>query len=461
MVILFVVGFVAGVITSLSPCVLPVLPVVLAASGPSRAGRGNTAPDSAAGDTAFAVARKRTLRPYGVVIGLVIGFTLTTLFGSLLLSALHLPPDLLRNIGIAVLVVIGVSFIWPRLAEILERPFARLPGRQVDPDGNGIVLGLGLGLLFVPCAGPVLAVIAVVAASQQFSLGAAVLTVGFGLGVGVPLLGLALAGESITRRIGVLRRNAQRLRTAGGVVMILMAVLIAFNLTDGLQRLIPGYADKLERTAEKSASTQLANLAPNRSLQVDKHGGPGCSEGNTSLVDCGPAPEPTGIAAWLNTPDGAPVTLAQLRGKVVLVDFWTYSCINCQRTLPYLESWYRTYKDAGLQIIGVHTPEFAFEHNPGNVSQHAKALGVQYPIALDNDYATWNSYQNLYWPAEYLIDANGTVRHTKFGEGDYDITESLIRQLLTKNNPGLTLPATDMPDVTPTVPNTGETYLGQ
>ena len=156
------------------------------------------------------------------------------------------------------------------------------------------------------------------------------------------------------------------------------------------------------------------------------------------------------------------MTLAQLRGKVVLVDFWTYSCINCQRTLPHLESWYRTYKDAGLQIIGVHTPELAFEHNPGNVSQHAQALGVRYPIALDNDYATWNSYQNLYWPAEYLIDANGTVRHTKFGEGDYDITESLIRQLLTENNPGLTLPpATDVPDVTPTVRTTGETYLRQ
>ena len=460
MFLLVVVGVLAGIVTSLSPCVLPVLPIVLAAgvrrqeSVPVEVGAGVGAPGAPE-----RTERVRSWRPYGVVAGLVISFSVSTLFGSLVLSALDLPQDLLRDAGIVVLVVIGVSLLWPRLGDLLERPFARLPGRTVNPDGNGIVLGLGLGLLFVPCAGPVLATIAVVGASHRVSFSALILTAAFGVGVGLPLLVLALAGDKLASRTGVLRRHARRLRVVGGVVMLLLAAAIAFNLTDGLQRLVPGYTNTLQNVLTGPATNQLRNLAAGGSGTTGS--GPHCSEGATTLVDCGPAPELTGITGWLNTPGGAPLTLASLRGKVVLIDFWTYSCINCQRTLPHVETWASTYADAGLVVIGVHTPEFAFEHVPANIVAGAQTLGVHYPIAIDNNYATWDAYNNQYWPSDYLIDPTGVIRHVAFGEGHYAQTEQLIRQLLGQRQPAPVLPpATEVPDTTPTEAITPETYLG-
>src|SRR5439155_8827547 len=196
----------------------------------------------------------------------------------------------------------------------------------------------------------------------------------------------------------------------------------------------------IERTS--STDHQLAQL-----------GGSGAST-NAQLAaarprDFGPAPDFTGISSWLNTPGGRPLSLASLRGKVVLVDFWTYSCINCLRTLPHLEAWDRAYRRDGLVIVGVHTPEFAFEHVVSNVRSAANRLGVRYPIAIDNRYATWEAYSNQYWPAEYLIDRQGHVRHAHFGEGDYDRTESLIRELLAKRDVRLAA-ETRAPDTTPT-----------
>jgi cytochrome c biogenesis protein CcdA/thiol-disulfide isomerase/thioredoxin len=454
MFLLAVVGVLAGIVTSLSPCVLPVLPVVLAAG----AARRHT--ESAPGEPAETGEQvRRSWRPYGVVAGLVLSFSVATLFGSLILTALHLPQDLLRDIGVAVLALIGFSLLWPRLGDLLERPFARLPRRQVDPNSNGVVLGLGLGLLFVPCAGPVLATIAVVGASQQVSAGALVLTAAFGIGVGLPLLVLARAGEAITRRTGVLRRHARSLRTVGGVLMIVVAVATGLNLTDGLQRDVPGYTTALQNVLTDPAANQLHNLAAGGSGTTGT--GTTCSPGGTSLQDCGSAPELTGITGWLNTPGDAPLTLAGLRGKVVLVDFWTYSCINCQRTLPHLEAWDRAYRDAGLTIIGVHTPEFAFEHVPANVDAQTRALGVQYPIAIDDDYGTWNAYANEYWPADYLVDATGKIRYVSYGEGGYADTENLIRQLLTDPPDVPTLPPpTEVADTTPAQASTPETYLG-
>ncbi|HEY0806831.1 MAG TPA: cytochrome c biogenesis CcdA family protein, partial [Pseudonocardiaceae bacterium] len=249
MITLIVVGFLAGVITSISPCVLPVLPVILTA-GATRGAE---------------TERTWSWRPYGIVLGLVLSFGLATLFGSLVLSALHLPQDLLRDAGIAVLVLIGVGLIWTRFGDLLARPFTRLPGRQVNPNGNGIVLGLGLGLLYVPCAGPVLATIAVIGATHKIGFGALVLTAAFGIGCGVPLLVLAVAGDAIARRTGILRRRARPIRLAGGVVMIVIAVLIGFNLTDGLQRAVPGYTTALQNSVEQNsgASRQLHALTSN------------------------------------------------------------------------------------------------------------------------------------------------------------------------------------------------------
>jgi cytochrome c biogenesis protein CcdA/thiol-disulfide isomerase/thioredoxin len=483
MIALIVIGFLAGVITSISPCVLPVLPVVLtvgANKSPANTPRTDTPsdpdadqplPEPAEGDET--PKRRRSWRPVGVVVGLVISFSLATLFGSLVLSALHLPQDLLRWVGIVVLVVIGVGLIWARFGEVLERPFARLPSRQVNPNGNGLVLGLGLGLLFVPCAGPVLATIAIVGATHNVGFGALVLTVAFGIGCGVPLLILALAGDAITRRTGVLRQHARRFRVTAGALMIVVALAIGFNLTDALQRDVPGYTAALQNLVEGNPGAagnlhQLTNENANGPGNVAAVGGTGspsnstqCTEDGQTLENCGMAPDFTGVTTWLNTPGNQPLSLAGLRGKVVLIDFWTYSCINCERSLPHLESWYSSYAKDGLEIVGVHTPEFAFEHVISNVTSQAKALGVHYPIAVDNEDATWNAYSNQYWPAEYLIDQTGQIRHVNFGEGGYGTTEELIRQLLTEHDPSLALPkATDVPDTTPTEIQTPERYLG-
>jgi thiol-disulfide isomerase/thioredoxin len=184
-----------------------------------------------------------------------------------------------------------------------------------------------------------------------------------------------------------------------------------------------------------------------------------CSDGASGLRSCGTAPDIKGITAWLNTPDGAPVDLKSLRGKVVLIDFWAYSCINCQRAIPHVVGWYKAYHDKGFEVIGVHTPEYAFEKVQSNVASGAKDLDITYPIAMDNAYSTWTNYRNRYWPAEYLIDQQGTVRHIKFGEGDYDGTERLIRQLLSEGGQDLP-PAVDAPDTTPRSGLTPETYFG-
>ncbi len=445
MLVLIGIGLLAGLVTSISPCVLPVLPVVLAAGSGGRR------------------------RPFGVVAGLVISFSASTLLGSVVLDALGLPEDLLRDAGIAVLVLVGLGMVWTRFGELVERPFARLTGRAVDPDGNGLVVGLGAGLLFVPCAGPVLATIAVLGATHRVGPDAVVLTAAFGVGVGVPLLVLALAGDALLRRTRVLRERARALRVTGGVIMIVVAAALGLNLTDGLQQLVPGYTTALQTTVEtnQAATQRLDDLATGPDPTVPPApatAGPAapCVEGASALADCGPAPAVTGIDAWLNTPGDQPLDPASLRGKVVLIDFWTYSCINCQRALPHVEAWSRAYADAGLVVIGVHSPEFAFEHVPGNVAAQAAALGVSYPVAIDNHFATWNAFHNRFWPAEYLVDATGTVRHYNFGEGAYDTTEQLIRQLLSAAHPGLVLPAaTDVIDTrVPSFTQTAETYLG-
>jgi cytochrome c biogenesis protein CcdA/thiol-disulfide isomerase/thioredoxin len=473
MLVLIAIGFVAGLITSISPCILPVLPVVLAA-GVRRQPVEEiattpvpvTTPTRASAPSKYVItppskapARRlhvRSWRPYTVILGLVISFCAATLFGAAVLSALHLSDNLLRYAGIVVLVAFGLGLIFRPFGELLERPFIRLTGRPINPNSSGLVVGLGTGFLFVPCAGPVLTAITVVGAHHQFGSNAVALTIAFGIGVGVPLLLLALAGDALSRRVGALRRHAVRLRLVGGFVMIALAAAIGFNLTNGLQRHVPGYTTALQNAVEKN----------NKTVQQMQSGGvlnaaAGCSEGGSTPQSCGAAPELTGINAWLNTAGDKPLTLAGLRGKVVLIDFWTYSCINCQRTLPHVEAWYRDYAKDGFVVIGVHTPEFAFEHVTSNVASQAKALGVKYPIAIDNDYATWTAYGNQYWPAEYLIDATGVIRHVTFGEGDYDGTESVIRQLLAAANPAQTLAGpTKIADTTPTETQTPETYLG-
>ncbi|MBA3488035.1 MAG: redoxin domain-containing protein, partial [Longispora sp.] len=473
MTTLILIGFLGGLITAISPCILPVLPVIFFTGGSKVSDSGkrvseHSAKASEGGTTALSggstavldpVVEKesRDYRPFKVVAGLVLSFSFFTLAGATLISALGLPENVLRYTGLTLLVLIGLSLIFPWIEEQLARPFSWIPQRKVNPDGNAFTLGLGLGLLYVPCAGPVLAAITVAGARGEVSLDIVVLTVAFALGTAVPLLAFAFAGQQVAAKVKAFRARAHLVRVIGGIMMILLAFALAFNLTTALQAALPNYTGGIQKAVEdnSAARQKLSGLYDNSNIELSK-----CEDGVNELRSCGQAPPIEGIDAWFNTAGNTPVELSSLRGKVVLVDFWTYSCINCQRSLPYIKAWDETYKDSGLQIIGVHSPEFAFEKNPDNVSSQAKQLGVTYPVALDNDLTTWDNYRNRFWPAKYLIDSNGVVRYFTFGEGRYAQTENLIRTLLTDAQPGIKLPkATSVEAENLAKDRTPETYL--
>jgi cytochrome c biogenesis protein CcdA/thiol-disulfide isomerase/thioredoxin len=395
-----------------------------------------------------------------IVVGLVTTFAVTALFGVLILSALGLPEDLLYNIGYALLLLLALSLLIDPLGALLERPFARL---SVAPKvgvgtSSGLVLGAGLGLVFVPCAGLILGTITTVDARHRVGLTAIALTASYALGIAIPLLIFALASQRLAASWSALRRHAQTVRHVAGAIIGVMAIVILTGALSGLQTDLPGYAQSIENTVPAGVGIQLQHLkgeqAPNTFAKCTT------ADHVSTLPDLGCAAGFTGITAWLNTPGDRPLSLAALHGKVVLVDFWTYSCINCRRSLPHVEAWYRAYRTAGLVVVGVHTPEFAFEHVVSNVQGAIGDLGVTYPVAVDDDYATWTAYNNNYWPAEYLIDQHGHVRHTSFGEGDYAATERDIRTLLMAGG-AVNLPAaTEVANRTPTEATTLESYLG-
>ena len=440
---LILIGLVGGVITGLSPCVLPVLPVVFL---------GGAGPGAESG-------ARPTRRPYLVVLGLTLSFAVFTLFGSLILASLQLPDDAIRWLGLALLVLVGLGLLVPPLGHLIERPFYRFPQRITGRGGNGFVLGIALGAVFVPCAGPVLAAITVAGATGHIGVRTVGLTLGFAVGTAIPLLAFALAGHGISQRLGAFRRHQGAFRAVSGAAMIVLAVALTFNLSDIIQRDIPNYTQAAANSLEKGASAAAQGGTGDASLQACQTA---ALYGGSGLEQCGAAPSFAGIQQWLNTQGDKPVALSSLKGKVTLVDFWAYSCINCQRELPHVEAWYKDYAADGLEVVGVHTPEYAFEHVPSNVAAGARRLGLTFPVALDNSYDTWNAYDNQSWPASYLIDASGQIRHVSIGEGDYTQEEQLIRQLLIAAHPGLTLPrATNVPDTTPNDPGeTPETYLG-
>jgi cytochrome c biogenesis protein CcdA/thiol-disulfide isomerase/thioredoxin len=417
------VAFVAGVVTAISPCVLPVLPIVLA--GGATGGR---------------------RRPYAIVAGLVTSFTAFTLAATALLSALDLADDLLRNIAIGIVLLVGLALLVPQLGHVVERPFQALGRRAPSDAGGGFLLGTSLGLLFTPCAGPVIAAVAALAATSRFSVGSVLVTLSYGIGAGLVLLLFALAGQS-GMNLRAVRARAPRVRQALGAVIAGVAVLMILGLDLKLATYVPGYTRSLQRI-ERSAAAQreLDRLLAGRAHVLPE----------SQLRDFGPAPDFQGVDRWLNS---RPLTLTSLRGKVVLIDFWTYSCINCLRTLPYVERWYETYRRAGLVVVGVHTPEFAFEHVPSNVERAVRSQGLTYPVALDNGYGTWSAWGNRYWPAKYFVDRRGHVRYAHFGEGEYEKTENVIRTLLAEK--GLPAPVSgSIHDQTPKELLTPETYLG-
>ena len=422
MLLLLGIAFVAGIVTAVSPCVLPVLPVVLAggATGGSR-------------------------RPFAIVAGLVTSFTVFTLTATALLSALGLPDDLLRNLAIAVVAVVGLSLVWPRLGDLLGRPFYALARRRPSDTGGGFVLGLSLGLLFTPCAGPVIAAVVTVAATQSLTLEAFLITLAYGLGAGLVLLGVAIAARR-GMNLRSVRAHAPAVRRGLGVAILGVVVLMILGVDKDLQTRVPEYTRALQRLEESaSARGELDELVGGDAIAQEE-----------VLADYGPAPEFEGIQAWVNS---QPLTMASLRGKVVVLDFWTYSCINCLRTLPHVKAWYDAYRKDGLVVVGVHTPEFAFERERDNVERAVRDHGIDYPVALDPDFGTWQAWDNQYWPAKYFVDRQGRIRFAHFGEGDYEESEKIIRKLLAERGDG-SLVSDEIEDATPTGPQTPESYLG-
>jgi cytochrome c biogenesis protein CcdA/thiol-disulfide isomerase/thioredoxin len=417
--VLYGIAFLAGLITALSPCVLPVLPILLAGGATGR-------------------------RPYAIVLGLVGSFSVFTVVGASLLDALGLPADFLRNLALVLLFVLAATLLVPSLAGLLERPLLFLTRRRPRTEGGGVLLGASLGLVFVPCAGPVLAAVTALSATGEDGFDTFLVAFVYALGAAGPMLAIAVGGQRLTRALGLVRRHAEGTRRVAGALIAATALAIVLGADQRLATTVPGYTAAFQDKVERS-NTAKREL---RKLRGTGEALPIVSSGRSSV-----APEIRGITEWINS---EPLTIRELRGKVVLIDFWTYSCINCLRTLPHLKAWDRAYRKDGLVIIGVHAPEFAFERVPGNVRTAVRKLGIEYAVALDNDYDTWTAYANQYWPAKYLIDRTGRVRFFHFGEGEYDHTETEIRRYLGEKGAAKTKVA----DPTPTGPLTPESYLG-
>jgi cytochrome c biogenesis protein CcdA/thiol-disulfide isomerase/thioredoxin len=442
MVLLILFAFVAGIGTALSPCVLPVLPIALSAG---------------------ATGGRR--RPLGIVTGLALSFTFVTVALVYVIHALGLPDDLLRKIAIAGLVGFGIALVVPALGDRLEAWLSRLvpagaARKGGDGFGSGLLVGFSLGAVYTPCAGPILAGVITSSASQSFTAGRLATALAYGIGSAVALYFLMLGGRRLTRRLS---QRSGRLQQGLGAVMVVVAVLMALDVDVRFQNAIasdlPSFLVNPTGGLEKNDSVkkQLADV---------RGGKPGASEtpdtGGAPLPKLGAAPEIQGTQKWFNTPGDRPLELASLRrqNRVVLIDFWTYTCINCIRTFPQLKAWDAKYRDAGLTIIGVHTPEFPFEKDAGNVRDAIAQNHIEYPVAQDNDYVTWNAYSNQYWPAHYLIDANGQVRYVHFGEGEYAKTERAIRSLLSEAGEGDLGGMANARVNTPSGLATPETYLG-
>jgi cytochrome c biogenesis protein CcdA/thiol-disulfide isomerase/thioredoxin len=406
-------ALVAGAGTALSPCVLPVLPAVLGAgvTGGRR-------------------------RPLGVVCGLVVSFTFATVALVYVIDALGLGDDLVRTIAIVTLFAFGVCLLIPGLAARIEAFASRIapaPARVGGEGfGSGLVLGASLGFVYTPCAGPILAGVITVSAAQDFTAGKLAVALAYAIGSGAVLYALMLGGRRIADRM---RPYQAWIQIATGAVMVAVAVAMTADLDLKFQNAI---ADDLPAflvnpTGELEASdTVSGDLAAVRGGHGTQEGGAEQVEQGVDLPDLGPAPDFTDTQQWFNTPGQEPLSIADLTagGHVVLIDFWTYTCINCIRTLPYVRAWDAEYRDDGLTIVGVHSPEFAFEKDASNVERAIADYGIRYPVVQDNELGTWTAFANQYWPAKYLIGADGRVRYVHFGEGDYETTEKAIRSLL-------------------------------
>jgi cytochrome c biogenesis protein CcdA/thiol-disulfide isomerase/thioredoxin len=405
--LLILLAYIGGALTILSPCILPVLPFV------------------------FARADRPFLRNgLPLLAGMALTFagvaTLAAVGGGWIVAANQYG----RWLALALLALFAVTLIFPALADRAMRPLVGWGSRLSEaaetgaeagkePIGPALLLGVATGLLWAPCAGPILGIILTGAALSGATFGTSLLLLAYALGAATSLaLALVVGGrvfKAMKRSIGA----GEWVRRALGVLVLAGVAAVAFGLDTGyLSRLSTVQTFSLEDRVARS----LGAASGERSTAVASAAG-----GALKLPDEGPMPSLAGASQWLN---GAPLTPEQLRGKVVLVDFWTYSCINCLRAIPYVRAWDERYRKDGLVVIGVHTPEFAFERDPANVARAIADLGIHYTVPLDSGSSIWNSFANKYWPASYLIDGQGRIRYHHFGEGRYDVTERAIRQLL-------------------------------
>jgi cytochrome c biogenesis protein CcdA/thiol-disulfide isomerase/thioredoxin len=460
MLVLLGFAVLAGAGTALSPCVLPVLPALLSAGG---------------------VGGRR--RPLGIVLGLSITFTVTIVGVAQVVDGVGLGSDPLRDVAIVVLLVFGAALLVPQLADRIEAPLSRLArfGPRTRGEGfwSGMLVGGALGFVYTPCASPILAAVISVSAASGKTI---VIALAYALGSALVLLALTLGGRRLFERI----RRAGRgpaLQRALGAIMVVTAIAIATNLDVNFDQFVAQHIPDVNLTASlecsETVTKHLHEISGRQPKFAPANGSSSCHGSGSSvkaapanasqatlLADArglrklGPAPEFMQTQDWFNTPGMKPLSLSSLRGRVVLVDFWTYTCINCIRTLPYLKAWDASYRHDGLTIVGVETPEFAFERDAANVSNAIKQFGLRYPVAQDNEMGTWNAYGNEYWPADYLIDAHGQVRYAAFGEGDYDKTETAIRALLAEAGSQLGGRSAPKNVVVPSRQATPETYLG-
>jgi cytochrome c biogenesis protein CcdA/thiol-disulfide isomerase/thioredoxin len=410
MALLVIFAALAGAGTAFTPCILPVLPALLSAS---------------------AAGGRR--RPVGVIVGLVATHTLAIVALASVIDGVGLADGFVRSAAVVVLGGFGLALLWPRLGLLVERALAPLQrlGPRTGGSGfwSGLVVGGALGFVYAPCAGPILAAVISVSATQGASAELIVLALAYGAGSAAVLLLIAFGGRALVGRIRQAGHGPAVQRALGGLLIATAAAMAAdldvrFQtvLANDLPSVVSNPTGALERSG--AVEGRLADL----------RGAPRFHQRETTnragLPVLGRAPEFTGNDSWLNTPGDRPLSLRGLRGRVVLIDFWTYTCINCLRTLPALRAWHERYARDGLVIVGVHTPEFTFERDRDNVEQAIEDNDLRYPVAQDNAYGTWNAWGNQYWPAKYLIDAEGQVRYVHFGEGAYGETESAIRELL-------------------------------